>query len=566
MLDASLSQIVSTHVPVRTHLNPTAFPLLLSTNPLSVPTKFLLHLSNFIKAPKMTARQGGKWKDSEPDSSERRTNVRNDHGKWSDENATGPSKDHDKRSGQVARTQWCDLSCSERERYCVTTDPENAAYRAVAFSGPALESEREKNNAFDCDLDTGLELEEHGLKLGQAFSPRIPLLLGLLSLSSKPQQCVRTSCEAWWAGHWAQSAHRSCGCERDGGLRRDLNVTAPGVAFLLQLFGGRHLHGCRMSLARQSSDIGLGKATVTLVAIRSRRGCTSRSQPLCIFKRVLAGQSWGKLCSAHEELLWWFWAIRGFGGLFSTLSSRGHRLKWGRRYAIVGLRILREGRVFYLDLNGDPRSFSQIRVFACKGDSPGRRVFNATARCIAFWFGKRHIKGSRPDGDQGFCRDNVATALPVAFWFSVAASMIGGASALVTLMERIAHKSRFDPFEVCPGVGTVMTAVVPVPRVDNDLWWYIVYQSFLVLTWNCVSWRSCGIRASCEAWWAGRWAQSAHRSCGCERDGGLRHDLNAMALGVAFLLPLFGECRLQGCRMSLAGQSSDVSLGKAMVT
>ncbi|MQL80558.1 hypothetical protein Taro_013002 [Colocasia esculenta] len=25
------------------------------------------------------------------------------------------------------------------------------------------------------------------------------------------------------------------------------------------------------------------------------------------------------------------------------------------------------------------------------------------------------------------------------------------------------------------------------------LWWYVVYQSVLVLTWNCVFWRSCGV-------------------------------------------------------------------------
>ncbi|MQM01065.1 hypothetical protein Taro_033812 [Colocasia esculenta] len=37
----------------------------------------------------------------------------------------------------------------------------------------------------------GLELKELGLRLGPAFSPRIPLLLGLLSSSSKPQQRVR---------------------------------------------------------------------------------------------------------------------------------------------------------------------------------------------------------------------------------------------------------------------------------------------------------------------------------------------------------------------------------------
>ncbi|MQL77439.1 hypothetical protein Taro_009847 [Colocasia esculenta] len=75
-----------------------------------------------------------------------------------------------------------------------------------------------------------------------------------------------------------------------------------------------------------------------------------------------------------------------------------------------------------------------------------------------------------------------------------------------------------------------------------------------------------GIHASCVAWWAARWAQSAHKSCGCERDGGLHRDLNVTALGVAFLLPLFGGRRLYGYRLSLAGRSADVGLGKAMVT
>ncbi|MQL72173.1 hypothetical protein Taro_004508 [Colocasia esculenta] len=37
----------------------------------------------------------------------------------------------------------------------------------------------------------------------------------------------------------------------------------------------------------------------------------------------------------------------------------------------------------------------------------------------------------------------------------------GGASALVILMKRVAHEmGMFDPFVVCPGVGTVVTAVV----------------------------------------------------------------------------------------------------------
>ncbi|MQL88707.1 hypothetical protein Taro_021275 [Colocasia esculenta] len=58
---------------------------------------------------------------------------------------------------------------------------ENAAYRAVAFLGPAPESEWEK----------GLELEVWVVALEQAFSPRILPSFGLSSTSSKPQQCIR---------------------------------------------------------------------------------------------------------------------------------------------------------------------------------------------------------------------------------------------------------------------------------------------------------------------------------------------------------------------------------------
>ncbi|MQL77553.1 hypothetical protein Taro_009952 [Colocasia esculenta] len=35
-------------------------------------------------------------------------------------------------------------------------------------------------------------------------------------------------------------------------------------------------------------------------------------------------------------------------------------------------------------------------------------------------------------------------------------------------------------------------------------------------------------------------------------------------MGVAFTLPLVGGLRLHGCRVSLAGRSADVVLGKAM--
>ncbi|MQL78874.1 hypothetical protein Taro_011297 [Colocasia esculenta] len=76
---------------------------------------------------------------------------------------------------------------------------------------------------------------------------------------------------------WAQSAHRFSTCECDRGVRHVLNATALVVAFMLPLFGGLRLHGCRMSCTRQSADVGFGKATASYVAFRSRHRLASRS-------------------------------------------------------------------------------------------------------------------------------------------------------------------------------------------------------------------------------------------------------------------------------------------------
>ncbi|MQL87030.1 hypothetical protein Taro_019566 [Colocasia esculenta] len=59
------------------------------------------------------------------------------------------------------------------------------------------------------------------------------------------------------------------------------------------------------------------------------------------------------------------------------------------------------------------------------------------------------------------------------------------------------------------------------------------------------------------------WAQSAHRFSAYERHRGMRRVLNATALVVAFMLPLFGGLRLHSCRVSCVVQSADIGLGKA---
>ncbi|MQM11985.1 hypothetical protein Taro_044897, partial [Colocasia esculenta] len=190
---------------------------------------------------------------------------------------------------------------------------------------------------------------------------------------------------------------------------------------------------------------------------------------------------------------------------------------------------------------GGPPDWAQSahRFSAYERDSGVRRVLNATALGVAFTLpllgGSRlHgcrvsragqpadvIKGittvacvaisflSRPDYDKAYrdmfgWRDLIAPFLPVAL--------------------------RFDPFEVCHGVGTVV--VVVFARVV----------------------RLGGLPD---------WAQSAHRFSACERDSGVRRVLNATALGVAFTLPLLGGSHLHGCRVSRAGQPADVINGIA---
>ncbi|MQM06316.1 hypothetical protein Taro_039134 [Colocasia esculenta] len=109
-----------------------------------------------------------------------------------------------------------------------------------------------------------------------------------------------------------------------------------------------------------------------------------------------------------------------------------------------------------------------------------RRVLNATALVVAFLL---------PSLNVDVCMHAKCHAL-------------GGASALVTLMEHIAHNvgmvlrpetlkvsgmdlqlcvCRFDSFEVCPGVGTIVIAVVVcgVPE-----WWHSFgYSLYMHLVW-----------------------------------------------------------------------------------
>ncbi|MQM01077.1 hypothetical protein Taro_033825, partial [Colocasia esculenta] len=114
-------------------------------------------------------------------------------------------------------------------------------------------------------------------------------------------------------------------------------------------------------------------------------------------------------------------------------------------------------------------------------------------------------------------------------------------------------RSRFDLSEVCPGVGTVVTAVVAcgVPE-----WWHSFgYGWYLYPVWVFARVVKLGGPPG--------WAQSAHRYFACEHDRGVHRALNATALVVAFLLlPLSIDiCMRAKCR-ALGGLLTSGSLEK----
>ncbi|MQM23670.1 hypothetical protein Taro_056737 [Colocasia esculenta] len=57
-----------------------------------------------------------------------------------------------------------------------------------------------------------------------------------------------------------------------------------------------------------------------------------------------------KLSRSGKELLRLFGEIWRFGEVLDALSTRGRYEEWGKRRAMHGFRVLREGREFYLDL------------------------------------------------------------------------------------------------------------------------------------------------------------------------------------------------------------------------
>ncbi|MQL76673.1 hypothetical protein Taro_009064 [Colocasia esculenta] len=151
-----------------------------------------------------------------------------------------------------------------------------------------------------------------------------------------------------------------------GGLRRDLNATALGVAFLLPLFGGRRLHGCRVSFAGQSADVGLVKATITQVAISSARPGEAAAQVSWRFE-VLVEFS---VRSRREDVVWSGGNAEGSPvfAFFAKCRPVGARTsEYDTGLSVVVRRLFRNA-----SLVGYPRFFvSHARVFVVLGVCPG---------------------------------------------------------------------------------------------------------------------------------------------------------------------------------------------------
>ncbi|MQL90624.1 hypothetical protein Taro_023218 [Colocasia esculenta] len=335
-------------------------------------------------------------------------------------------------------------------------------------------------------------------------------------------------------------------------MRCVLNATALVVAFILPLFGGLRLHGNHMSCAGQSANVSLGKAMAFYV--------TFRSQPLlvqgrsrCSFFRGFGILAWFSTCSLREDVPW----------------SEGDAVLWVVCVFFVERLFRNTSAVGY------PRfCVSQARVFVVLEVCPGTcvvplRSVSSVLDTLTPVFELYVWLRERRQWDSDFC----VKVLPIVECFVVALVwlrfpwwylVVVGVEVVVVWCDL--PLVVFYPFLVWGRMDQLLVSS-PVPMclmfayeacsLDSGLpVWLIAWvtgccSSFPVSVWVV---RLCGPTD---------WAQSAHRFSACERDKGMRRILNAMALVVAFMLPLFGSLRLHGWCMSCAGQSADVGLGKA---
>ncbi|MQM17084.1 hypothetical protein Taro_050052 [Colocasia esculenta] len=173
-------------------------------------------------------------------------------------------------------------------------------------------------------------------------------------------------------------------------MRRVLNATSKGVAFLLPPLSSRRLHARHASRVGWPTDVGLEKATTAYVAFRLPRRATSRSQLQCVFKKPWPNRASIGPARPVGAAAGFLRAIRGSGDAWGVFSPRGRHVARGKRQEIFGFHVLREGGAsalvtlvehiahevgMYYVVNvlfGYPRFFvSQARVLVVLGVGPG---------------------------------------------------------------------------------------------------------------------------------------------------------------------------------------------------
>ncbi|MQM15613.1 hypothetical protein Taro_048560 [Colocasia esculenta] len=317
----------------------------------------------------------------------------------------------------------------------------------------------------------------------------------LVQVSGVCASC-EASCEAWWAGNWALSAHRSYAYEPDKGVHCVLNVTALVVVFTLPLFGSTSTCAPRVVRRAGHADVDSGKATASYVAFRA---VASSTRPREVAAAVLQ-------------------AIRWFGGVFGALSPRGRRVERGRRRAVFGLSVPREAGNAAAPSNAAVPSLAVAPSATVATACVFVEVPSSDLPLLPPVWGNFDSFGKNPEmlliktpmkTMVNDVNDDRVYVLELCF---------------VLNLSSVAARLR-----VCPGVGTVvvvvserrlngcgLTLMVLVPFMGTYFSWYMVYQPFQVLWWSCAPWSSCGLAVSVAC--GDVVADLYHQHLSCSRD------------------------------------------------
>ncbi|MQL94211.1 hypothetical protein Taro_026870, partial [Colocasia esculenta] len=288
-------------------------------------------------------------------------------------------------------------------------------------------------------------------------------------------------------------------CERDGVEGRVLNASVVGVVFKLPLFGVDVCMRAACHARSGAADVRSGKAS----SCRDQVATVSSARP-------------------GEELLRLFGAIWRFSGVLVTLSTRGRCEEWGKRRAMRGFRVLREGREFYLELVvciEDPEMVSGLGFLPDKAS-----VFAVATRSRQVDpYGKRCID----------TRETLCVVGSPRFCVSQARECARG-------LSRCSGTVEWWYLVVVGGEVEVMRQSYYL-SVTFDTLWFKGIKDWLML-------RRPAVDVVCLG--PASWARSARWFTECERDGGEGRVLNASVVGVAFMLSLFGVevCMRAACR------------------